>query len=179
MFTRSRMLCEHLNTYFRSSFSCDQRGAAAIEFGLIGGMLILLTCFWIELGLTLFMQATLDNAVRKEARLLRTGQITASGAATFKSNLCSDLSVLMSCTGVQVNVVSAATFAALSSSATVASDASSRMTTTGFSPGGSGADVVVQVGYTRSLFIPIVGDVLGKNGTLLIYSAVAFQNEPY
>ena len=179
MSTRSRLFCEHTRVYFGSRFRRDQRGAAAIEFGLIGGMLIMLTCFWIELGLTLFMQATLDNAVRKEARLIRTGQITASGASTFKANLCSDLSVLMSCTGVQVNVVSASTFAALASSSTVPSDASSRMTTTGFAPGGSGADVVVQVGYTRPIYIPIVDNVLGKNGTLLIYSAVAFQNEPY
>ena len=150
---------------------------AAVEFGLLGGMFILLMCFWMEIGLSLFMQAALDRAVRKEARLIRTGTITASGAATFAANLCTDLQVLMSCANIQYNVASASSFAALS--AAVPTDGSSRMTTTGFAPGGSGQAVIVQVGYARALFLPIVNAVLGKNGTLLVYASLAFQNEPF
>ncbi|WP_165361523.1 TadE/TadG family type IV pilus assembly protein [Lichenibacterium ramalinae] len=150
---------------------------AAVEFGLLGGMFILLMCFWMEIGLSLFMQAALDRAVRKEARLIRTGTITASGAATFAANLCTDLQVLMSCANIQYNVASASSFAALS--AAVPTDGLSRMTTTGFAPGGSGQAVIVQVGYARALFLPIVNAVLGKNGTLLVYASLAFQNEPF
>ena len=155
----------------------DTRGVAAVEFGLLGGMFILLMCFWMEIGLSLFMQAALDRAVRKEARLIRTGTITASGAATFAANLCTDLQVLMSCANIQYNVASASSFAALS--AAVPTDGSSRMTTTGFAPGGSGQAVIVQVGYARALFLPIVNAVLGKNGTLLVSASLAFQNEPF
>ena len=64
-------------------------------------------------------------------------------------------------------------------SAAVPVNASSQMTVTGFAPGGSGQDVIVQVGYSRALFFPIVRSVLGQNGTLLVYSSLAFQNEPY
>ena len=155
----------------------DTSGVAAVEFGLLGGMFILLICFWVEIGLSLFMQVALDRAVRKEARLIRTGTITASGGSTFAANLCTDLQVLMTCSNIQYNVASASSFAALS--AAVPTDASSRMTTTGFAPGGSGQDVIVQVGYARALFLPIVKTVLGKNGTLLVYSSLAFQNEPF
>ena len=155
----------------------DIRGAAAVEFGLIGGLFLLLVCFWIEIGLSLFMQTAIDRAVRKESRLIRTGAITASGASTFAANLCSDLQALMTCSNIQVNVSSASTFAALSSA--VPTNGSSRMTTTGFAPGSSGQDVIVQVGYARSLYFPVVGSFIGQNGTLLVYSSLAFQNEPF
>ncbi len=155
----------------------NARGAAAVEFGLIGGLFVLLICFWVEIGLSLFMQTALDRAVRKESRLIRTGAITALGASTFASNLCTDLQALMTCSSIQVNVASASSFAALSSA--VPTNSSSQMTTTGFTPGGSGQDVIVQVGYTRNLYFPIVKSILGQNGTLLVYSSLAFQNEPY
>lgn len=155
----------------------DIRGVAAVEFGLIGGLFLLLICFWIEIGLSLFMQTALDHAVRKESRLIRTGAITASGSSTFAANLCADLQGLMTCSNIQVNVASASSFAALSSA--VPTNGSGRMTTTGFAPGGSGQDVIVQVGYTRALYFPIVRSLIGQNGTLLVYSSLAFQNEPY
>ena len=164
----------HTTTF---GFGRDSRGAAAVEFGLIGGLFVTLICFWMEIGLSLFMQTTLDRAVRKEARLIRTGAITASGGSTFAADLCADLQALMTCSAIQVNVASASSFAALS--AAVPTNASSQMTTTGFAPGGSGQDVIVQVGYSRALFFPILRSVLGQNGTLLVYSSLAFQNEPY
>ena len=152
-------------------------GAAAVEFGLIAGMFVMMICVWLELGLTLMQQAALDRAVLKEARLIRTGVITASGENTFKANLCADLSAVMTCGDIQYNVASGSSFASLS--AAVPSSSTSRMTTTGFSPGSSGSDVIVQVGYTRKVAVPLAASVVGQNGTLLIYSSVAFQNEPY
>ena len=139
--------------------------------------LILLIAFWAEIGLSLFMQTALDRAVRKESRLIRTGAISASGASTFSANLCADLQALMTCSNIQVNVASASRFAALSSA--VPTNGSGRMTTTGFAPGGSGQDVIVQVGYTRNLYFPILNAMLGHNGALLVFSSLAFQNEPF
>ena len=52
------------------------------------------------------------------------------------------------------------------------------MNNTSYSPGSSGSDVVVQVGYTRTLFTPLVSSIIGTNGQLLLLSTVAFQNEP-
>ena len=158
-------------------FLQNDRGSSAVEFGLIGMMFFLLIGMWIELGLMLFMQTTLDYAVRKEARLIRTGQITASGASTFKNNLCSDVAALMTCSNVQVNVVSGPNFAALTNE--VPTDSSSRMTSTTFSPGSSGSSVVVQVGYTRPLTFALAAPFIGKNSSQLVYSSLAFQNESF
>lgn len=148
-----------------------------MEFAFVGFVFILFLAVWIELGLSLFMQAALDRAVRKEARLIKIGTITSTGSATFKSNLCSDLAALMTCSLIQVNVTSGTTFASLSSN--VSTTTANTMSTTGFAPGSSSSDVMVQVGYTRPLFFPIVSSVLGKNGYMFIYSSLAFQNEPF
>jgi Flp pilus assembly protein TadG len=153
----------------------DSRAAAAVEFGLLGTTFTVLFCFWIELGLTLFMQTALDNATRDASRKLRTGVVTS--ATGFASTLCGDLNALMTCSSIKYNVVSGSSFAGLSTAVTT--DSSNQMSGTQFSPGGSGADVVVQVGYTRSIFLPIVDRFLGSNGTVLLVSTLAFQNEPY
>ena len=152
-------------------------GIAAVEFGLLGGMFILFISFWLELGLDLFMQTALDNAVRNASRLIKTGAITSSGASTFSTKLCTDLSFIMTCSNIKYNVVSGSTFASLS--ATITTDSSNTMTGTQFSPGTSGQNVLVQVSYTRPIYIPIVSSFLGKNGNILTYSSVAFQKEPY
>ena len=156
-------------------FARADGGVAGVEFGLIAGLFILLIGFWMELGFSLLLQSALDGAVRKEARLIRIGQMTASSANAFKTNICNDVQAVMSCSGIQINVASANSFAGLS--AAVPSDAQSRMTTTGFNPGTGGQAVIVQVGYTRNLVFPIVNAVMGKNGTLLINGSTVFQNE--
>ena len=138
-------------------------------------MFILSFCFCIELGLTLFMQTALDNATRDAGRRLKTGQVTTSSA--FATALCNDLSVLMTCSSVKYNVVSGSSFSSLSTAVTT--NASNQMSGTQFTPGTSGQDVVVQVGYTRAIYLPIVNSFLGRNGTLLMVSTLAFQNEPY
>lgn len=160
-----------------SAFTRADGGVAGVEFGLIAGLFILLIAFWMELGFSLLLQSALDGATRKEARLIRIGQVMASNAEAFRQAVCTDVQAVMTCSGLQVNVASADTFAALS--AAVPSDAQSRMTNTGFNPGTSGQDVIVHVGYTRNIVIPIVNQVMGKNGTLLIHSTVVFQNEPF
>ena len=158
-------------------FLRSEGGASAVEFGLIGMMFFLLIGMWIELGLMVFMQTTLDHAVRKESRLIRTGQITASQASVFKTALCNDIAALMKCDNVQINVVSGPSFASLSNQ--VPTDATSHMTTTGFFPGASGSDVVVQVGYTRPITFALAAPFIGKNSAQLVYSSVSFQNEAF
>ena len=158
-------------------FVADVGGVAAVEFGLVGSMFILLMCFWIQLGLTTFMQTTLDNAVRNEARLIRTGVITAGQSSTFAAKLCADVQFLMTCSKIQYNVVAGNTFASLNSAIPI--NSSNQMTTTGFSPGTSGQDVLVQVDYPVPLYLPIISRFIGQNGGVFIYSSVAFQNEPF
>lgn len=170
MFSMSRAL---------AGFRRNASGTAMVEFGLVGMMFTLTFCFWIELGLTTFMQTALDNATRDAARLVRIGTVQSSSSptTTFTNALCSELSVLMTCSNIKYNVVSGSSFSSLST--TITTDSSNQMTNTQFTPGSTGQDVVVQVGYTRTLYLPLVNAFLGKNGTVLLTSTVAFQNEPF
>ena len=148
-------------------------GATAVEFALVFPILLLVSMVWLELGLTLWMQQTLDNATRKAARLIRTGQ--APTQAQFNAAICAGASVL-SCANVQSRVQSGTSFAALS--ATVTMSSTGTMSNTSFALGASGSDVLAQAGYTHQIVTPLVGNILGNNGYLLLVSTVAFQNEP-
>lgn len=83
----------------------------------------------------------------------------------------------MDCSQVRYDVVAGNSFSTLP--ARIQTDADSQIINTHFLPGTAGQDVIVRVGYARSLYFPILRDVLGTRGKLLILSTVVFQNEPY
>ena len=148
-------------------------GATAVEFAFVFPTLLLLTMMWFELGL-LLMQQTLDNATRKAARLIRTGQ--APTQAQFNAAVCSAASTLLSCANVQSRVQSATSFSSLSAAVTMSS--SGTMSNTSYALGSSGSDVLAQAAYTHAIVTPLVSRFLGSNGYVLLVSTVAFQNEP-
>lgn len=156
----------------------DTRGTAAVEFGLVGLLFTAVLGCIVQIGVVLTVQTALDEATRVAARQIRTGAIGSSGASTFVALLCGKLSLLPGCSSsIQYNVVSGSTFASLSTAITTTG--ANRMSGTQFSPGTAGQDVVVQVGWTLPIFVPMVGSALGKAGTLLLVSTAAFQNEPF
>jgi Flp pilus assembly protein TadG len=155
-------------------------GAAAIEFALVLPIFLLFTGMIMENGVLLFDQAFLDFATADAGRLIRTGQVqNGSGETTFQNQLCADLSPMISCSSLQINVASASNPGFSSLSATVATDTNGNLTTTNFSPGGPGDDVLVQVAYKRPYLIPWVGYSVSTSGLTLVYSTTAFQNEKY
>ena len=83
----------------------------------------------------------------------------------------------MDCSQIRYNVVAGDSFAALPT--TVQTDCNNQLTNTQFLPGSAKQDVIVQVGYTRSLYFPLFWNMIGKGGKSLIVSTVVFQNEPY
>lgn len=153
-------------------------GAHAVEFAIVAPAFILLLCISLELGLALLTQSNINYAARDAARLIMTGQIqTGGGLSAFTSRLCSDVNVLISCSSLQYNVQSGSSFSALN--ATVQANSNGQMTNTQFSPGSAGSDVLVQVGYAFPCIIPVVCKYIAENGTILLVSTVAFQNENY
>ena len=156
-----------------------RRGTVTLEFALIAPALLTLLLTILEVGLILFGQAALDTATADAARLIRTGQVqrATAGQSLFTSRLCSDLSGIVPCGNVTLNVQSGSSFAALN--ATVAVSASGGMAATGFTPGGPGQFVVVQVSYQPDTFVPLVGQMLRAAFGSLLVSTVTFQNEAY
>ena len=106
------------------------------------------------------------------------GQIqTGGGLSAFTAQLCADVSLIIPCASLQTNVQSANTFGALNG--TVQTDGNGNLTNAKFSPGTPGQNVLVQVAYNRPFMMPWVATYWGKNGSSLVVSSVAIQNEPY
>jgi len=183
-------------------FTRDERGAAAIEFAFVAPMFLLLLLVIAELGLTLATQSVLDGATRDAARLIRTGQIQSqtSPITTFQTQLCSEMSSLMTVANCDSNVIfevqSFSGFGSISFTAcTLNNNATGTGTKCTFSATTGGQIVGVRSSYTRSFIVPWVGACLsggscwtgpastgGSNpgtGGITLTSTVIFQNEPF
>jgi Flp pilus assembly protein TadG len=148
----------------------DTQAAAAVEFAIVGSIFLLLVCMILELGLTLFTQSVMDNALRGGARLIRIDQ--ASNSSTFVSAVCGEVGTVLipSCsTKLQYYVATASSFSSLSAKTGTLPNT--------YSAGSSGADMLAQIAYARPTLIPWASQFLG--GSDLLISTVAFQNEPY
>jgi Flp pilus assembly protein TadG len=170
----------------RNPFACglplarflrDTGGAHAVEFALVAPVFILLIAITVELGLSLIIQSNINYATRDASRLILTGQVqTGGGMSVFTNKICGDVNVLISCGNLQYNVQSDTAFGSLTPAQATTSG---NMSSTGFSPGGPGSDVLVQVGYPFPCIIPFACNLISANGTVLLISTVAFQNENY
>ena len=87
-------------------FHRDRRGSAAVEFALIATPFFALLFAIIETSTVFFAGQVLETGLQDSARLLYTHQAQDSGmtAAQFKTDLCTRVSVLMSCSIVDIDV---------------------------------------------------------------------------
>jgi Flp pilus assembly protein TadG len=160
-------------------------GATLFEFALVSPIFLLLTFAIMETGIILMTQAMLDNATRDAARQIRIGQDQnvgdTDGTGLFKQTMCNDLGNFIPCNNLTWHVQSVANGGSFSTmSGAVTTDASGNMTSTGFTPGTQRSLVLVQVAYNRTYLIPFLARVGGgANGSLLLVSSLAFQNENY
>jgi len=148
----------------------DTRAAAAIEFAMVGSIFLLLVCMTLELGLVLFTQSVMDNALRDAARLIRTDQ--ASSSSTFVSAVCKEVGTVLitSCsTNLQYYVATASSFKSLTAKTGTLPNT--------YTAGSSATDMLAQIAYKRPTLIPWTTQFLGSSDLLI--STVAFQNEPY
>lgn len=160
------------------------RAVVAVEYAIVAPVFLSLMLGIVDVGLLLASQAQLDSATNDAARLILTGQATSNGSA-FGSQLCSEASSLMSCSGLTYRVQTGNSFAGLSASYTLGATGAP----TGFSSypasisagntGGSLTNdfVLVQVAYQRPWLFTLLGTMMGHSTQLLI-STVAFENEP-
>src|SRR5436190_15789745 len=81
----------------------SENGAAAVEFALVAFPFFYVLGCICETGLMLFTEYVLQNSVQESARLVRTGQVTASdstlliSAADFKTDICKTVSIIIDC----------------------------------------------------------------------------------
>lgn len=165
-------------------FARHQKGAAAVEFALVALPFLALTFAILETALVFFAGQTLEFAVADAGRLIMTGQAQNGGftQADFKNAVCNDLAGgMFDCTnGVYINVTTYSSFGAVNTAPPV-SNGVLNTANMGYSPGGPGCIVAVQLFYQWPIYVSLLGDNLANlngNYRLLVATAV-FRNEPY
>jgi Flp pilus assembly protein TadG len=174
-------------------FAGAERGATAVEFGLIAAPILVMMFGLLELALVFMVTTTLDTATQSAARQIRTGNFQTSASSTrqdFKNLVCGGMTWLSSkCTSdLWLDVQ---TFSDFNSLATVTpidpttfkpSDPT-HPTPTCFSTGQPTDIVLVRAFFEWDLFTPLLNNALENmgsgSGKRLISSTTAFRNEPY
>jgi Flp pilus assembly protein TadG len=163
----------------------NRRGAAAVEFALVSIPFLALIFGVVEIGMIFFISTTLESATNATARLIRTGQMQASGtatSATFVSGVCNQLSWLgSSCTSnLFVDVRTFSSFSSMSAPSPIVNGQIQQANLL-FNIGAAGDIVLVRTFYQWTVFTPLL-DGIGtpvSGGHTLLTSAAAFRNEPY
>lgn len=163
-----------------------------VEFALVAGPFFYVLGCIAETGLMLFTEYVLQNAVQDAARLVRTGQVSASDgtatmtAADFKAQVCETVSIIVDCNAnVTVYVNSSDTFATLSTA--VADPLTIGKATNGtpypvvFTPGGKLKTATVIATFDWDFVFPFMEFLGNINGDSKrrIYGIALFRNEPF
>jgi Flp pilus assembly protein TadG len=168
--------------FFR--FGRNRRGSAAVEFALVAPVFFALLFAIIEAGIMFFAQQVLETVAQDSARQILTGQ--AQGAnyqnwSNFRDSVvCPRVPGLLNCANISVDVKSYTSFENVTITNRV-NNGNFDPSGLGYSPGGAGSTVIVQMYYQWPLFVTGLGfnlSNLNGNKRLLIATA-AFQNEPY
>jgi Flp pilus assembly protein TadG len=166
-------------------FARNQRGAAAVEFGLILLPFLALMFGIMETALVFFADQTLETAVADSARLIMMGQAQTQSltAATFKNAVCARIYGLFDCqNGVYVNVQTYSSFGSITYTPPL--DTNNNLVSSNFvyQPGGPGDIVVVQLFYQWPIYVSLMslGNLSNMSGNKrLLIATAAFRNEPY
>ncbi len=164
-------------------FGRDRSGASALEFGIVAAPFFALLMALLEVSLVFFGSFTLENAVDRAARLIRTGQAQQAGfsQAQFKQSVCDNVYALIDCaSGLKIEVVRFENFNDISLQDPLDGDGELK-DGFGYDPGNGGDVVVVRAFYEWDLIAAFPGIGLGNmaGGNRLLAAAAAFRNEPF
>jgi len=165
-----------------SRFRGDRCGATAIEFGIVALPFFTLLVALIEVSLVFFANFTLENAVEKASRLIRTGQAQTQGfsESQFKQSICDDVTGIQNCLGgLKLDVQRFDDFSGVSLPSPL--DANGELRTDfSYNPGSGGDVVIVRAFFEWDLIASFPGSLgnMPGGGRLLVATA-AFRNEPF
>ena len=163
-------------------FARAEKGATAVEFSLVAFPFFGLMFAIIEIGLTMFASATLDNATQMAARMIRTGiaQEQSLNSIGFRNAICDRVGPLFDCGQIKIDVRTITTF---DSTIPPPLDDEGKLDEDTFLylPGKGGDIVLVRAFYEWPSFAKLVYLSLQNtgNGTFLMNSTVVFKNEPF
>lgn len=171
-------------------FQTCQRGATAVEFGMIALPFFGLLFAIIEAALGFWATQVLETAVSNASRQIYTGQFQTDSdnkgltneklREKFKTALCGNVTALFDCSKVDVDVKPVTTYGGAVSSPPV-KDGKYDTTGYGYSAPGSNQITIVRASMEYSTvtgFLTGGGSTLA-NGNRLIVAAATFRTEPY
>ena len=171
----------------RCGFVRNQRGATAVEFGILAFPFFAIMGAILETSMVFLSGQILESAVQDTSRLLRTGEAKGVivSAADFKSRVCGRLyGMFGDCSGLHVEVGSVEEFSKVAISPPVDWNCQANCNWTRsetYSAGDRSSFMVVQVYYKWPIVLSI-GDMTMANlpdQKRLLASSAVFRNEPY
>lgn len=163
----------------------SEKGAAAVEFALVGLPFITMLIGIVEASLFFATGVVLEGAAGDAARMIRTGQVQNSNnpVQTFEDGLCARVGLLINCLNLQyeVLVVPQNSFNN-ASTMNPTFDEDGDLVSGGFHPGGASDDVLIRVVYRYEFLTPFLGSIMSKDPSsnmATLMSTVVVKNEPY
>jgi Flp pilus assembly protein TadG len=152
-----------------------QRGASTVEFALIAPILFLLLCAALDLGLTMWVNLTMQYAVREGARYAVTGQDNLDPNTSDQQRYLAVIQEIKNSSMGLYNMVSP------SYTITINGQAQNYSTQSSYSTGmfGNPGDIIVlQLNCAWPLLTPLIQPFF-TNGTYSFSVAATMRNEGY
>jgi Flp pilus assembly protein TadG len=163
----------------------NDRGAAALEFALVGASFLALLFGRLQVALIFFAQQSLETAAEATSRQIMTGQVQHANMTTaqFKTAACNNLPSFFKCANLMIDVRTTPAFASASTlMPTLTYDANGNPTNTWtYDVGGAGSIVVMRLMYVWPVLPGPLNFNLanqGSNKRMLMATSV-FKSEPY
>ena len=160
----------------------NRDGAAAIEFAFLATPFFFIVFALLETAMVFVADITLEQAVAKAGRNVRTGQVATSNLseADFRQMLCNEINLLLSCDEIMIDLRSYPSFSAIPTQAPINGGA---LNTSDFryEQGKAGEIMALRAFYEWPLFTDIMHSVLSDidGGKHLVASTAVFQAEPF
>ncbi len=164
-------------------FGSNASGASALEFAIVATPLLLLLLGVLQVAFVFFANFSLENAVERAARLIRTGQAQSFNSSAFKNEVCKEITAPLTCSGLQLDVRKYTSFGSAAAGLTQPLDSDGNIKNDfSYDPGARGDVMVVRAFYPLDIGALLPEEIslsnMADNNRVLIATA-AFRNEPF
>jgi Flp pilus assembly protein TadG len=168
-------------------FRRDEKGATAVEFGLISVPFFMLLMSTVEMALMLWTSQQMEEAVFQGSRSMLTGDSRtiysnpATAQTAFRDALCANMTLISSCPArLKVDVQTFASFATATSNSAITAGAINTAAF-GFQPATPSTIVVVRAVLSYPLTMSSWSQAFANlaNGERALMANIAFRTEPF
>jgi len=164
-------------------FGGDASGTSALEFAIVASPLILVLLAVFQVAFVYYANFTLENAVDRAARLVRTGQAQSLNATKFKNEVCKQLTAPLTCDKLKLDVRKYTSFGGAASDLTQPLNSKDNLKDNfSYDPGARSDVMVVRAFYPLDIGSLLPAEIslsnMADNNRVLVATA-AFRNEPF